>query len=622
MGISTFISEGEDLILNQGANIFTTPLIQGGSVVQNAGYITKGVEYALNRIKTSNWRFDLGYGFSVEGDPSNKFANLKLQINPSELRQSENFAITVTPCQTGVITEHQGFVIKNLTISGTTGMRPMGAVRTGYAEFMRLRNYLRSYAECKKNPNYKDLKLIFRNKKDNEYWYVEPTGPGVDLRRTQDRPFLYDYTISLIIVGWAEAYPRRGGVYGQILDNITLVENIVDEVGDRIENAAAIIHDSADLLNRISRQVAITLTIPLNKVSAALQAMRYAKTTVSALPRSFYEELKRSAADVRDNFIDLVGLGDSRYNTTFGRTPLSAQKSFILSDVKTLEAVSSIVTGMDRVLASDVIFSPESGSGVLSGTSDNLESAIEINSSAVQATRTASAPSLKAAFKNALDFVLPQSVKEEVIQYNDTLEKIAYRVMADTTLWYQIVLLNNLDPPYISEDPIVGKNTLSYGQTILIPQYGTPDKMAVLQKGDTEITKDLSIFEKNLGVDLQLTNENDIAVNLAAQDFELIAGVENAAQAVNIKLGMEPGALMYHPEIGIDMQIGQKMVYTAEEITEMIESTIVADNRFASVDSIHVEREGNTLRLKLKVSLMHSSKPVPLQLILRSGENG
>ncbi len=209
---------------------------------------------------------------------------------------------------------------------------------------------------------------------------------------------------------------------------------------------------------------------------------------------SFIQEFKISATNVRDNFNDLIGKGDARYDVTFGRTPLPTTKSFVFKDVKTLEALNEVIVSMDKLLSSNIAFSPETGSGVLTGSSTNLDDAILINSKAVQDLRTASSNSLSEAFKGALDFKMPQAVKEVTVEYGDTLEKIAFREMdQEVTNWYQIVLLNNLDPPYVSEVSITGKKTVKSGDTLLIPTFGTPDVNTTLQKTDLEITKDLTI---------------------------------------------------------------------------------------------------------------------------------
>ena len=78
--------------------------------------------------------------------------------------------------------------------------------------------------------------------------------------------------------------------------------------------------------------------------------------------------------------------------------------------------------------------------------------------------------------------------------------------------------------------------------------------MTILRGKDSFITKNLTELERNLGVDLKLTSDGDLELS-NLNDIKLIAGAENAAQAVFIKLNVEPGSLLYHPEIGTDLQV-------------------------------------------------------------------
>ena len=223
-----------------------------GSSGQTSMYITDGITYALSEIKTKNWKLNPGYSFEVVdtgsgissgggtldtlqilddsgvggGFGGGGFKEFKFTLNPTNIEQQENFGITVIPTQTGVVAEHQGFVVKDLVISGTTGINPkrgaggvtggvnfggtdlipsgvplFGGGKSGYQEIQELRNYFRSYAECKKNPGNTGLRLVFHNKKGNEHWYVEPIGPGITVSRDASRPMMYDYIINLKITG-------------------------------------------------------------------------------------------------------------------------------------------------------------------------------------------------------------------------------------------------------------------------------------------------------------------------------------------------------------------------------------------------------------------------------------
>ncbi len=79
----------------------------------------------------AHWRESKGYVFDVvKAYPNGKtevapgWQPFRLQINPQELSQDEIFAIEVTPTFRGVIVEHHGTVLKDINISGTTGISP------------------------------------------------------------------------------------------------------------------------------------------------------------------------------------------------------------------------------------------------------------------------------------------------------------------------------------------------------------------------------------------------------------------------------------------------------------------------------------------------------------------
>lgn len=60
----------------------------------------------------------------------------------------------------------------------------------------------------------------------------------------------------------------------------------------------------------------------------------------------------------------------------------------------------------------------------------------------------------------------PDFVREVRIQNNDILERIAQREYGDASRWVDLVVINNLKPPYISPDG--GDGVLKPGQNILV----------------------------------------------------------------------------------------------------------------------------------------------------------
>lgn len=134
--------------------------------------------------------------------------------------------------------------------------------------------------------------------------------------------------------------------------------------------------------------------------------------------------------------------------------------------------------------------------------------------------------------------------------------------------------------------------------------------MPILRGPDNALTKDLSELEKSLGVDLQIGPNGDLVLNNIS-DFELVAGVQNAAQAVYLKLNIEPGGLVYHPEIGTALQIGEK-TKSAIEIKAQILKSLAKDPRFGSVDA-KVQVLSDVILVDLRVTLANTGIEVPLQ---------
>lgn len=138
--------------------------------------------------------------------------------------------------------------------------------------------------------------------------------------------------------------------------------------------------------------------------------------------------------------------------------------------------------------------------------------------------------------------------------------------------------------------------------------------MPILRKPETPATKGLTELEKNLGVDLKLTPDNDLQLSNLG-DIELSTGGENAAQAIKIKLFTEIGSILLHPEIGTSLQIGEK-TRSAFQIQAEIVRSISRDARFEDVD-VKVILEGNTVFVDLKVTLRDTGIEVPLRFAVQ-----
>jgi len=134
--------------------------------------------------------------------------------------------------------------------------------------------------------------------------------------------------------------------------------------------------------------------------------------------------------------------------------------------------------------------------------------------------------------------------------------------------------------------------------------------MPILRGPENSLTKGMTELEKSLGVDLKINQDGDLELN-NLNDFKLVASVQNAAQAVYLKLNIEPGGLIYHPELGTSLQIGEK-TKNAIEIKAQILKSLAKDPRFDSVDA-KIQVLGDVILVDLRVTLANTGIEVPLQ---------
>ena len=167
----------------------------------------------------------------------------------------------------------------------------------------------------------------------------------------------------------------------------------------------------------------------------------------------------------------------------------------------------------------------------------------------------------------------------------DTVQKIALRETGDAANWYDIVALNGLLPPYLTDDFASASPTVLWAgqQTIKIPApapaaSGVADADAVF------------------GTDMALTGGRLTATD--SGDFAVVAGVPNLAQALGNRLATHPGDLLYHPEYGCSIYklLGQggtatANLYAAAQLARALRS----DARISSVEDAVANLAGDTI---------------------------
>lgn len=534
-----------------------------------------------------NFSKSLGYGFRVVNEDGLRFRgwdSFILQINPQTLQQDEEFSIQFFPTPKGITVEHQGSIMKDIVISGTTGIHPkrnvsginkngniiLGTGDSGYKQFHDLRNYIRAYAEQKKNPNNARLRLAFYNFKDNEFYFVEPL--KFSLKRDKSRPMLYEYNIVMKSIGRIED--------GAVVDTnawskfVGDLNDFADSVANIINVARGILLGLIDLLTSIDRDIRAKVLNPLNTLSLAIDDFRNGKTAFINLPRKFIKDLKAAIRDISDKLANRSGADTTGYNSFAGKPNIFTPDVPRESTREEREAIAEF---------------------------NHLEIALEL-----------------IAF-NGQFFAEPGGTSNSVVQIKEgeTVQDIAARMLGDASLFTEIIKINNLKYPYIAKNRADG--VLSYDDKIMIPTESTVDTSIknVVRNIEYQITKNMTEAEKNFGTDIKLGTNQDIAITNTG-DFDLVAGAPCVVQSLGVRLGVERGGYKLHTRFGLSMSIGEKSVFDVALLKSEVESQLRQDERIDKKIETSITIKGNQIIIDLFIKLKNTGQQAPLQLVAES----
>jgi len=613
-----------------------------------------------------------------------------LQINPQEISQDENFAVTVTPTQRGVIVEHQGSVLKDIVIGGTTGKHPKqkhqsirddgephglglaaglsGAlhsftggvigeknkkIETGYTQFHHLRNYFRAYVELKKDPTKDNFQLVFMNYKDNEFLKVEPL--KFTMRRTSSKPFLYDYEITLKGIGRYEAPKVESNA---IRDAV----NFINEAADTVADVTAEVSNVVGFVKYVNQGVADIVLQPLARVSAAATVLNNAtdeyREFINSPDDFFWNQINNEASRVKAQWGSTMenSLGtktdEQRANE---RTDASgrvlekvdsetAAKMQISREIRLMELESpdnvervarqELTVSKLKNLQSDIKtvmdqFSEATGADTGEQLVDEEYQALNalkkayivmdglvLNEKFFTQTIDSEIAGLSSYFSEPTFIPTPTSARGIIILGTDNIKSIAARELGSADRYKELIILNDLVPPYIIPASYPDeKRVLKRGESILIPEFSVPSIEVPFYWRTYEITKNLTAFERSLFVDVELTQDNDFAINNAS-DMSLVAARENALQSLRVRLGLEPGSLKLHTQVGFTGEVGVKNIANWELLRLAFEQTITMDPRFAGVDLRLKETEtGSVTHVGCRAFLNQDKQGVPLYYI-------
>ncbi|EDY2030046.1 hypothetical protein GTB64_004488 [Salmonella enterica] len=170
-------------------------------------------------------------------------------------------------------------------------------------------------------------------------------------------------------------------------------------------------------------------------------------------------------------------------------------------------------------------------------------------------------------------------------QYGDTLQSVAARELGDENRWIELVWLNDLLTPYLTDDETQATSRcLLTGTLIRVPSTQGFDELTRSQ------TEPGQIYER----DIKMTNRR-LTLN-ANGDIDVIAGYKNLTQQLRHRLNTPMGQLKRHPLYGCRVHELKGKVQGPLLTTlsaQYVKTAIKAEYRIARVVSTVAEAQGD-----------------------------
>lgn len=184
----------------------------------------------------------------------------------------------------------------------------------------------------------------------------------------------------------------------------------------------------------------------------------------------------------------------------------------------------------------------------------------------------------------------------------DTLQGIAARELGDATAWYDLVQINGLAYPFITDDPAQASDKVKLsGQSILVPA-NTPSVAANIDPD--------AVFEIDCALqDGFLTDDGN-------GDFTVASGRANLRQALANRIVTEKGDLLFHPGYGclVRRLLGAVNGPTSSLLAaQYVKSALKEETRIQNVNQVVATVSGDSINVQAEVQPV-SGRIVDLQV--------
>ncbi len=481
--------------------------------------IQPDTEFAKRFRKTAR------YAFYMQNDPQETFVTvdpsryITLDINPQQLSMREPMATAIQFTQGGgKIRESRGNLIKPVTLSGTTGFTPLpqgkslhtelpawwsnnqpvrGSLtprdlealdsmlggRSGFFAFHRLRYLFRLYAYELRQGNTK-VTLHYVDTKNDEYWRIEPQ--EFVMQRSSRKPFSYDYSISFQCLEESTFGDLGGAFTGIPIEDLQTGPGIVQTlqgprtgsgVTQTLKRFADLTTSGLNYLKHCSGVVQIAFQSALRRVNAVVSYIENIHATALIVAETWHTLLKQLDNTLAGLFNTISLYAPENIEREIHEWCLETQwlNDHLRAYVTTSESQSQ--QSIDRMNSAFKTGRLKTGS-----TTDLLTESS--NSTGTPDVNPFIGRSGLQLVTNVKDLTSVRQMRAAVVYQGDTIQSLAMRLLNNVQRFVDLVLLNNLDPPYIvassDEKPA---NTIAWGEYIQVPADAIGTTVDVLDAG-------------------------------------------------------------------------------------------------------------------------------------------
>ncbi|EPT1451936.1 hypothetical protein ACVOZ6_003524 [Escherichia coli] len=171
--------------------------------------------------------------------------------------------------------------------------------------------------------------------------------------------------------------------------------------------------------------------------------------------------------------------------------------------------------------------------------------------------------------------------------YGDTLQDVAMRELGDENRWIELVWLNDLVYPYLTDDDTeASARIILSGQLIRVPASSGVQYTSNFTEPGQIYERDIQMHNRRLVLD-------------ASGDIAVVGGVKNLTQQLKHRLNTPTGQLRRHPQYGCRIHELRGKVngpLAAHLGAEYVKVAVKAEYRIAKVRSVTASSEGDVIR--------------------------